>query len=250
MLGISDTEKNRIFVTMNATFTDEEKCRAAMETIVKDAHAAYGVNSHFWFRSKDGKSLFVLEQYEDQKALRQAIRRFTSARISFFRSIKVIDVSIYGNPSTSSKLMFAALRPQYMDYYGGYSKNVAQAKEAGIRNFERDRILVATNASFKDEEKCRVAMGGLVKDAYAESGTNSHFWCRSKDGKALFVLEQYADETALIEHLMANSTSRAAFFESIEVGDVNIYGTESDKVKEVFASLNPTYMNYYGGYSK
>ena len=58
-----------------------------METIVKDAHAAYGVNSHFWFRSKDGKSLFVLEQYEDNKALSQAIRRFTTARISFFRSM-------------------------------------------------------------------------------------------------------------------------------------------------------------------
>jgi len=249
-VGISDIEKNRIFVTMNATFEDEEKCRVAMETIVKDAHAAYGVNSHFWFRSKDGKSLFVLEQYEDKKALRKAIRRFTSARISFFKSIKVIDVAIYGSISKSSKLMFAALRPQYMHYYGGYSKIIAKAKEAGIKNFERNRVLVATNASFKDEEKCKVAMEGLVEDAYAESGTNSHFWCRSKDDKALFVLEQYADEKALIEHLMANPTLRAAFFESIEVGDVTIYGTESDKIKEIFAPFNPTYMNYYGGYSK
>jgi len=250
MLGISDTEKNRIFVTMNATFTDEEKCRAAMETIVKDAHAAYGVNSHFWFRSKDGKSLFVLEQYADEKALRKAIRRFTSARIAFFRSIKVTDVAVYGAVSYRIKVMFAPLRPQYMDYYGGYSKIIAKVKEAGIKNFERNRILVTMNASFKDEEKCKVAMEGLVEDAYAESGTNSHFWFRSKDGKALFVLEQYADEKALIEHLMPNPTSRAAFFESIEVGDVNIYGTEADKIKEMFASLNPTYMNYYGGYSK
>ncbi|MCI4670482.1 MAG: hypothetical protein MRZ79_20265 [Bacteroidia bacterium] len=248
--GISDMEKNRIFVTMNATFKDEERCRVAMETIVKDAHAAYGVNSHFWFRSDDGKSLFVLEQYEDKKALRKAIRRFTSARISFFRSIEVINVSVYGSISTSSRLMFAALRPQYMDYYGGYSKNVAKAKEAGIKNFERNRILIATNASFKDEEKCKVAMEELVEDAYAESGTNSHFWCRGKDGKALFVLEQYADETALIEHLMANPSSRAAFFESIKMGDVSVYGSVSDKIKEILASLNPTYMNYYGGYSK
>ena len=247
---ISDVEKNRIFVTMNATFKDEEKCKVAMETIVKDAHAAYGVNSHFWFRSKDGKSLFVLEQYEDKKALRKAIRRFTSARMAFFKSIKVIDVSVYGSVSTSSKLMFAALRPQYMDYYGGYSKIVAKAKEAGIKNFERNRILVATNASFKDEEKCKVAMGTLVEDAYAESGTNTHFWCRSKDGKSLFVLEQYADEKALIEYLMANTSSRAAFYESIEVDDVTVYGTVPDKVKEMFTPLNPTYMNYYGGYSK
>lgn len=247
---IRDIEKNRIFVTMNATFKDEEECRVAMETIVKDAHAAYGVNSHFWFRSNDGKSLFVLEQYEDKKALRKAIRRFTSARISFFRSIEVIDVAVYGSISTSSKLMFAALRPQYMDYYGGYSKIVAEAKEAGIKNFERNRILVATNASFKDEEKCKVVMEELVEDAYAEPGTNSHFWCRSKDGKALFVLEQYADEKALIEHLMVNPSSRAAFFESIEVSDVSVYGSVSDTIKEKLTSLNPTYMHYYGGYSK
>ena len=250
MLEISDIEKNKIFVTLNGTFKDEEKCRVAMETIVNDAHAAYGVNSHFWFRSEDGKSLFVLEQYEDKKALRQAIRRFTTARVSFFRSIEVIDVSVYGSISTSSKLMFAAMRPQYMDYYGGYSKNIPVTKEVGIKNFERNRIIVATNASFKDEEKCKVAMEGLVENAYAESGTNSHSWFRSKDGKALFVLEQYEDEQALIEHLMANPTSKAAFFESIEVGDVNIYGTESNKIKEMFAFLNPTYMTYYGGYSK
>ena len=111
-------------------------------------------------------------------------------------------------------------------------------------------MLVATKASFKDEEKCKAAMEGLVKDAYTESGTNSHFWFKSKDGKALFVFEQYADEKALTEHLMANPSSRAAFFESVKVGDVNIYGTESDTIKKMFDSFNPTYMNYYGGYSK
>jgi len=243
-------ENSKIFVTLNATFKDEEKCKVAMETIVNDAHAAYGVNSHFWFISKDSKSLFVLEQYQDKRALRKAIRRFTSARISFFSSIENIDISIYGNISTSSKLMFAALRPQYMEYYGGYSKNVALTKETGIKNFERKRIIVATKASFKNKEKCKVAMEGLVEDAYAESGTNSHFWCRSKNGKALFVLEQYADEKALIEHLKANSSSRAAFFESIEVDNVIVYGTESSKIKEMFASFNPTYFNYFGGYSK
>ncbi len=243
-------ESDRIFITMNATFKDEEKCRVAMETIVTDAHAAYGVNSHFWFRSIDGKTLFVLEQYEDKKAVRKALRRFTMARLSFFKSIEVINVNIYGSISNSSKLMFAALSPQYMDYFGGYSKNVATNQEDGIKNFERNRILVAMNAHFKDEEKCKAAMKGIVEDAYAESGTNTHFWCKSKDGKSLFVLEQYADEKALLEHVMANPSSRAAFFESIEVIDVTVYGTVPEKIKDVFSPLKPTYMNYYGGYSK
>ena len=137
-----------------------------------------------------------------------------------------------------------------MDYYGGYSKNETKAQEVGISNIERNRIFVAMNANFKDEEKCKVAMEGVVEGAYAESGTNSHFWCRSKDGKTLFVLEQYANEKALIEHVMANPPSRTAFFESIEMVDVTVYGTVSDKIKEMFAPLTPTYMNYYGGYSK
>ncbi|HAA17031.1 MAG TPA: hypothetical protein DCE41_37095 [Cytophagales bacterium] len=246
----TDIEKGKIFVTMNATFEDEKKCSVAMETIVNDAHAAYGVNSHFWFRSKDCKSLFVLEQYEDKIALRRAIRRFTAARISFFRSIKVIDVSVYGSISKSSQFMFAALRPQYMEYYGGYSKIVAKASTAGIKDFERNRILIATNARFKDEEKCKVAMDGLVEEAYAAHGVNSHSWFRSKEGKALFVLEQYADKETLMEHLMVNSSSRTAFFESVEVDGVHIYGTESDTVESMFDGLNPTYMAYYGGYSK
>lgn len=243
-------EKNRIFVTLKGTFKDEEKCRIAMEKIVKDAHAAYGVNSHFWFKSNDGKSLFVLEQYEDKKALRKAIRRFTTARLSFFRSIEVIGISIYGSISFSSKLMFGALRPQYMNYFGGYSKEVAKTIKSGIKNFERNRILILTNASITDEEKCKVAMERLVEDGYAEPDTKSHFWCRSKDNKDLFFLEQYANDKALLEHVLANPTSRAAFFESIEVIDITVYGNVSDKIKEILAPHNPTYMNYFGGYSK
>lgn len=243
-------ETNRIFITLDATFKDEEKCRIAMETIVNDAHTAYGVNSHFWFRSLDGKSLFVLEQYEDNKAVSQAIRRFTKARMSFFNSIEVIGISLYGSISKFNKFMFAAFRPKHMQYYGGFSKNIIKDQEAGIKNFERNRILVALNATFKDEEKCKIAMKEVVEYAFAENGTKTHFWCRSKDGKSLFVLEQYEDENALSEHVMTNPNSRAAFFESIELGDVKVYGTVPDNIKERFASLNPKYMNYYGGYSK
>jgi len=243
-------ENNKVFITLDATFKDEEKCRVAMEKIVNDAHAAYGVNSHFWFRSEDGKSLFVCEQYQDNKAVSQALRRFTMARMSFFRSIEVIGISLYGNISKGNKFMFAAFKPLHMEYYGGYSKNVAKTEVAGIKNSERNRILVALNASFKDEEKCKKAMEGIVEHAYAETGTKTHFWCRSKDEKSLFVLEQYEDEKALIEHVMANPPSRAAFFESIEVVDVTVYGSVPDKIKEMFAPLNPAYMNYYGGYSK
>jgi len=248
--GINDIEKNKIFVTMNATFKDEEKCRVAMEKIVNDAHAAYGVNSHFWFRSKDGKSLFVLEQYQDKKALRKAIMRFTSARTSFFKSIKVIDISVYGSISNSSKLMFAIMKPKYMNYFGGYSKNVAKTKEAGIKNLERKRILVGINAHFKNEEKCKEAMKELVKDTYPKSGINSHFWCTSKDGKSLFILKQFENEKSLISHLVANSSLKVDFFETIEVIDTTVYGTLAEKTKEIFTNLNPTYMNYYGGYSK
>lgn len=244
------TEKHRVFVTMNATFKDEEKCRAAMETIVNDAHAAYGVTSHCWFRSEDGESLFVVEQYADGRALRKAVMRFTSARMAFFRSIKVTDVSIYGDVSFGIKAMFSPLRPKHMNYYGGYSKTVVEAEEVGIKGFERNRVFVATNATLKNEQKSRKVMEGMVEATYPESGASSHFWTKSKDSEALFVLEQYVDENALLDHLAANPTSRAAILESAEVDDVTIYGAESDKIKEIFASVNPTYMNYYGGYSK
>ncbi len=115
---------------------------------------------------------------------------------------------------------------------------------------KEDRIFVTMNATFKNEEQCRVAMETIVNDAHAAYGVNSHFWCRSEDGKSLFVVEQYANEKALIEHVMANPPSRSAFFKSIEVVDVTVYATVSDQIKEMFTRLNPTYMNYYGGYSK
>lgn len=243
-------EANRIFVTLSAAFTDEERCRVAMEKIVSDAHAAYGVNSHFWFRSEDGKSLYVLEQYEDKMALRKAIMRFTSARFSFFRSIAGSHISIYGSVATSSKLMFAAMRPQYMEYFGGFAKGVDETKEAGIKDFERSRILVVTSARVKDEGKCRAAMQEITADAHAESGTKSHYWCRGGGGQDLHVLEQYADEGALVDHLNGGLPAQAAFLDSVDVVDATVYGNVSGEVEELFASLDPTFMGYYGGYSK
>ena len=248
--GVRRGEKERIFVTMDATFRDADRCRVAMETIVSDAHHAYGVNSHFWFESKDRKSLFVVEQYGDARALMMAIRRFTSARVSFFRSIQDYKISIYGDATFAIKAMFSFMRPKHMNYYGGFAKAVAATTEPGIKDFERGRVLVATNATFSDEAKVKKAMMALVKEAHAESGTSSHFWTRGKDGKDLFVLEQYADEKALLNHLVANSTSRAAFLESVEVRDVTVYGSESGEVEEILSPLGPTYMTYYGGYSK
>lgn len=247
---VTISEKNRIFVSLNGAFKDEEQCRVAMETIVDNAHAAYGVNSHFWFQSDDGKSLFVLEQYEDRKALSQAIRRFTRARMSFFGSIKDYRIALYGNASLGSKMMFAAFRPQIMNYYGGYSKAVAKTEKLGIKDFERKRVIVATSAKVRDEEKCRVSMEAVVKNSYSESGTKTHFWSKSRDGNSLIILEQYEDENALLEHVRANQQSKADLLESSKVTSVTIYGAKSDQTKDAFATLNPKYMNYFGGYLK
>lgn len=247
---ISIQEKNKIFVTLNGTFKNKEQCRVAMETIVNDAHAAYGVDSHFWFQSDDGKSLFVLEQYEDKKALAQAIRRFTMARMSFFRSIKDYDIGLYGNVSIGSKLMFAAFRPQSMDYYGGYSKAVPKTEEPGIKAFERKRVIVATRAELRDEGKCSAAMERITNQAYANTGAKSHFWCKGKHGRSLLILEQYEDETALREHASSILQSDADFDASFRIADVKIYGAASEQVKETFAAHNPEYMSYFGGYSK
>lgn len=243
-------ERQRVFVTMHATFKDEEKCRVAMETIVSDAHAAYGVHSHFWFRSDDGRSLFVVEQYADERALRMAVRRFTSARVSFFRSIKVDEVAIYGDVSFIIKMLFAALRPKYMSYHDGYSKHIAKVSEPGIKGFERKRVFVATNATFTATQSDREAVGQSVTDSYAEPGISSQFWTASRDGDALFALEQFADDKALTDLLTADPTCLAAFLKAIDVGDVTVYGVESEEAKAMLAPLGPIYMNYYGGYSK
>lgn len=243
-------ESKTIFVTLNGTFKDAEKCRIAMETIVKDAHAAFGVHSHFWFRSEDGKSLFVLEQYENNKALSQAIRRFTSARMSFFNSIKDISISVYGNISKGNKLMFAALRPQYMDYYDGYSKPVAKTKESGIKTSERNRILVALNGTVKAGSQHQDALQMVLNEAQGERGMKTHFWCRAKDGKSLFLLEQFEDEKALIDHFQTASPSRAALLNSMSDLERKVYGKLEDQTTPMPASNQTSYMEYLGGYSK
>ncbi len=248
--GITDRERQRVFVTMNATFKDEAKCRRAMETIVNDAHAAYGVASHFWFQSQDGLSLFVVEQYADEAALRQAVRRFTTARISFFRSIKVVDVSVHGDVSLVIKAMFALLRPTYAKYYAGFSKSVPESDGSGIKDVERNRVFVASHGALLDASGSDAATTRLPAAAHDEPGTSSHFWTQARTGNDLFVLEQYQDETALLNHLRSNADLRAAALSRVDVREVTIYGADPAVVSEFYDARNPTYMNYFGGYSK
>ena len=133
---------------------------------------------------------------------------------------------------------------------GSINENVLSVVEQIAKNMDDQRIFIGLNAIVIDEEKLRIGMEGVVADAYPRPGTKTHFWARGEDGESLFVLEQYADELALIDHIMGNPPERAIFFESIEIVDLTIYGNVSDSIKELFASLNPNYMSYFGGYSK
>lgn len=119
-----------------------------------------------------------------------------------------------------------------------------------IKKKHDQRIFVSMNAIVVDEKKLGIGMEGVVDDAYPRRGTKTHFWSRSESDGSLFVLEQYANEEALVEHVMGNPPARAIFFESIEVVDITIYGKVSDNIKAMFSSLNPKYMDYFGGYSK
>ncbi len=111
-------------------------------------------------------------------------------------------------------------------------------------------MIVALNATIKDEEKCKAAMEAIVADAYAEDGTKTHWWCIADDGKSLFVLEQYDDADASIAHIMADPPSRGDFFASIDIVDVTVYCDLTPELKAMYDPLNPVYMSYYGGFSK
>lgn len=115
---------------------------------------------------------------------------------------------------------------------------------------ETNRIIVAMNAKIKDKAMCKQAMEAIVKEAYNEATTKSHWWCIGDDGETLFVLEQYDDTDAAIAHINANPPARGDFFTSIEVVNVIVYCNLTPELKEMFDPLNPIYMHYYGGFSK
>ena len=89
---------------------------------MNDAHTAFGVNSHFWCKGNDGKSLMILEQYEDEKALIELAITDEYADSDFTVSTRITDVMIYRAVSEQTKEQFAAHRPKLMNYFGGYPK--------------------------------------------------------------------------------------------------------------------------------
>ena len=137
-----------------------------------------------------------------------------------------------------------------MNYYGGFSRGGAKTEETGIKSHERKRIIIATSAEIRDEEKCIAAMENIVKNTHSKSATKSHFWCKGNDGKSLRILEQYEDEKALIERAIPDEYTESDFTASTRITDVMIYRAVSEQTKEQFAAHRPKLMNYFGGYPK
>ena len=142
-----------------------------------------------------------------------------------WKPIKVVDVSVYGDVSLVIKVMFAPLRPTYAKYYAGFSKSVPESDGSGIKDVERNRVFVATHGVLLDASG-NDATTKLPAAAHAEPGTSSHFWTQGRNGNDLFVLEQYQDEGALVEHLRSNADLRAAALSQVHVREVTIYGAD------------------------
>lgn len=100
-------------------------------------------------------------------------------------------------------------------------------------------------------DKFKQVVAELVAATKQEPGTLEYEFTVGADGTTVDIVERYVDSDAVVHHVVDNFSAHAEDFLALaKPGRFAVYGTPSDKVKEVLAGFNPMYMTPFDGFTR
>ncbi|HVC87816.1 MAG TPA: antibiotic biosynthesis monooxygenase [Gaiellaceae bacterium] len=100
-------------------------------------------------------------------------------------------------------------------------------------------------------ENFRALMDEMVDSTRAEPGALGYEWFVSDDGAAVHIYERYLDSDAVMVHLGTFGEKFAGrFLSAVDPSRFTVFGNASDAVSEALAGFGPTYMGFFGGFTR
>lgn len=101
-------------------------------------------------------------------------------------------------------------------------------------------------------DKFKQVVAGLVAASKQEPGTLEYEYAATADNGTVDIVERYVDSAAVIHHVVDNFGAHFSkdFLALVKPTRFVVYGTPSDKAKEVLAAFNPVYLTPFDGFTR
>src|SRR5262245_37198559 len=91
----------------------------------------------------------------------------------------------------------------------------------------------------------------MMDSTRSEPSTLMYEWSISEDGSVVHGYERFADSEAAVAHLSAFGEKFAKrFLAAVDPTRLSVYGTPSDRAREMLAALGPAYLAPLGGFAR
>ncbi len=214
---------------------------------IQAAEGEPGTITYWWSRTEDGNRYADIDCYADPQAAMLHLDSWREHSVEFIAYATIGRCLVLGDVTDDIRGELIALTPQYMSYYGGFSKENKPNKSSG--EIPSD-IIWSLEGKITNRELFHESMQKLTAITEGESGSVSYLWYVDEED-SFFILEHYTDSTAAIQH-MANSKSVGnIFYDSTQIDRFRTYSNiNNSELAESISPLNPESLQFMGGFSK
>ncbi|MFI3239362.1 MAG: hypothetical protein R3Y22_02060 [Bacteroidales bacterium] len=215
-----------------------------VEGRISAADKEQGTITYWWSRTEDGNRYADLDCYQDAQSAMQHLNGWREHSEEFMKNATIGRCLVLGDVTDDIRGELIALTPQYMSFYGGFSKDKPTNSDT------ISDIIWSLEGKITNKELFKESMEKLTVITKAESGSICYLWYVD-DEDNFFILEHYIDSAAATEHMATSKSVGNIFFDSTQIDRFRTYSNINNKeLAESISALNPENLEFIGGFSK
>jgi len=118
----SSTRPVTYLITLEVKDGQLEAFRGVMEDLVASTRAERGTLVYEWYISEDGRTVQILERFEDTAAYITHGDGFTHFAERFLATVDLRSFTVLGDPDEGARIRLDGLGPTYMAGLGGFRR--------------------------------------------------------------------------------------------------------------------------------
>ncbi len=112
------------------------------------------------------------------------------------------------------------------------------------------KIIWIIDGKVKDASKLQDVVGDVIEMAQSEHATKTYWWSMSGNEAKFSDLDIYDNTAAALSHIEHWAAHNDAFEQCAQNERLLVLGNVEQSIKEALASMNPHFMDFFGGFAK
>ncbi len=213
--------------------------------LTEKSRADTGTKISWWAHTPNCKGYCNIESFESSEAALLYLKDWVKNCDELAKSATMEKIAIFGNPSDELKAALSTLEPKYLEFFGGFTKDIPENKPSDTSD-----IIWMLKGEIEDIAKFHHSMEVLTEKTAKESGSLTHFWTVSSDSHYFAVVERYADKDAAIEHLATWRENGGLFLNAVKLKSFTTFSHLVPELDASLSGLNPKKLTFMAGFAR